>query len=279
MDVYTEKRQDKQSFFKDTHKIDLRNEIQQKLGSQPVAWFPWLFQILDLPGQCRVLELGCGTGSFWKENREKVRPGWNVLLSDLEPEMVRRAHSDLTEMKNPMQFLTVDSQTLPFPDESFDAVIAIGVLDLVPDLQQTLGEIRRVLRSSGVFLTTAGGKGHLQELEGMLQPFLPAGQAELLGGREDRFGLENGARLLSPYFQEVARHDYNDRLAFPSMQIVLDYVLSEQAVIWHMTLNKLAGFVQRIKKVLAQDGMVHVTVRKGAFLARKKITRDDQPNP
>jgi glycosylphosphatidylinositol transamidase (GPIT) subunit GPI8 len=140
-------------------------------------------------------------------------------------------------------------------------------------LNQALGEVWRILRPAGKFYATAGGKGHLQELEYLLEPFLAEHLASQLGGREDRFGMENGEKLLAPFFENVRRCKYNDRLVFNHLTPVLDYVLSEQYVVWSMTLDQLESFVQRVKNSLDQNGKIRVTVRKGIFVARKKRLR------
>jgi SAM-dependent methyltransferase len=43
------------------------------------------------------------------------------------------------------------AEALPFPDESFDVVIATSVMEHVADLRRSLAEIARVLRPHGVF--------------------------------------------------------------------------------------------------------------------------------
>jgi SAM-dependent methyltransferase len=217
----------------------------------------------------RVLELGCGTGAFWLENRARIPQGWQIWLSDQSMNMVNSARSSLAK-KRKVRCLLDDAQSLPFPDESFDTLLAIGLLDLVANLPQALQEASRVLRPGGVFIASAGGKGHLHELEELLRPFLDPGMADQLGGNEKQFGLENGEDLLAPYFDTVECHVYADTLVFHDPQPVLDYIFSEQNIVLTMTLSGLAKLFQQIKCRLARDGSIRVTVRKGIFIARKK---------
>src|SRR3989442_1233368 len=43
-------------------------------------------------------------------------------------------------------------EQLPYPDESFDAVVCLDVLEHVSDVESVLGEVRRVLKPGGVVL-------------------------------------------------------------------------------------------------------------------------------
>ena len=258
--------------IQDADQLDLRSEIQEDYGHHPILWPEWVFHALDFPDQARILELGSGSGRFWRQNLAQMPPGWKVCLSDVEWGMLVKARQTLMEQDGGaarhFHFLGADGQSLPFPDEDFDEVLALGVLDLVPDLSRTLGEVRRALRPQGQFVVSAGGKDHLSELEALLDPFVPAHQ---VGGDETRFGLENGKALLSPFFKDVMRLDYRDQLTFTEAEPILEYALSEPVVVDSMRLTTLAQLTQALKTELSHQGEIHITVHKGLFIARGKI--------
>ncbi|QLC21157.1 methyltransferase domain-containing protein [Parasphingopyxis sp. CP4] len=69
-----------------------------------------------------------------------------------------------------------DEDRLPFADESFDLVLAVGTLDTVNDLPGALVLIRRCLRPDGLFLGACIGSGSLVALrEAMLSADLALG--------------------------------------------------------------------------------------------------------
>lgn len=259
-----------ESEFKDASKLDLRNEIQEQYGVKQKPWFSWVFDALKFNHHSRVLELGSGSGALWDENLERIPGKWEIFLTDPSTAMLERARESLHNNHRKTHFLGVDGQTLPFIDESFDAVIAIGVLDLLPQLDHSLREIHRVLKPSGVFVTTAGGKGHLQELESLVSPYIPAQKAKDIGGDERKFGLENGKDWLSCCFEKIVRHHYEDQMVFPELEPVLKYLLSETVVESSINLEQLSELVEQINQLLARDGSIRVSVRKGVFTARKK---------
>jgi ubiquinone/menaquinone biosynthesis C-methylase UbiE len=82
------------------------------------------------------------------------------LNSDLNfPHLEKPVQGD-----NPI-FIRGDGRSLPFPDDSFDAVLSIATLEHVNGIQSFLGEVARVLRPKGLFYTSFGpiwssAKGH-----------------------------------------------------------------------------------------------------------------------
>jgi SAM-dependent methyltransferase len=65
--------------------------------------------------------------------------------------MVRKLEQRLRELGRDARIVEADAEALPFPDDSFDAVVCTLVLCSVRDPQRALDELRRVLRPDGSF--------------------------------------------------------------------------------------------------------------------------------
>ena len=91
----------------------------------------------------RVLEVGCGTGHWTKWFREGL--GMRVVGLDLSEGMLAVARRRLPEVP----FVRGDGRDLPFRGESFDAVVAITVLEFVPEPRRVLDEMWRCVRPGG----------------------------------------------------------------------------------------------------------------------------------
>lgn len=97
-----------------------------------------------------ILDAGMGPGRLLEE---LDRRGWMVSGTDVAGEMVARARERVPHAAD--RLLRAELETLPFPDASFDAVVATGVLEYVPDLSSALGELARVLRPGGLAVVSA----------------------------------------------------------------------------------------------------------------------------
>ena len=93
-----------------------------------------------------VVELGCGTGyvSGWLAAR-----GARPVGIDNSPRQLETARACQAEFGRPYPILLGNAETLPFPDASFDLVIAVAVLEHVADPFRCVAEMRRVLAPSG----------------------------------------------------------------------------------------------------------------------------------
>ena len=97
-----------------------------------------------------VLELGCGPGEALALLAEKM-PGTHLHGLDRSELMIARARmrNRAAERAGLLTLHHCNSQQLPFPGQSIDAVLAINVAYFWTDIGSTLREIRRVLRPGG----------------------------------------------------------------------------------------------------------------------------------
>ena len=103
-----------------------------------------------------LLDFATGTGrlSYALLTRPEFK-GW-IIAVDLSQGMLEQAAAKLSGISERVEFLRHQSLPLPFPDETFDAVCCLEVLELLPDAQAALNEMSRLLRPGGVLLTSRG---------------------------------------------------------------------------------------------------------------------------
>ena len=96
----------------------------------------------ELNASDRVLEVGCATGAL---TSYLAASGYRVIGLDSSADMITRAAND-----HPLlEFVVGDATSLFYADDSFDAVVAASVVNVVPDATQVLSEMHRVCRPGG----------------------------------------------------------------------------------------------------------------------------------
>jgi SAM-dependent methyltransferase len=97
------------------------------------------------PARGRVLEIGFGTGL----NLEQYTQAASLDAVEPDPHMARRARARVTTAPFPVRLHEVGAEALPFPDASFDTVVATFVFCTIPDAEAAAREVIRVLRPGG----------------------------------------------------------------------------------------------------------------------------------
>jgi ubiquinone/menaquinone biosynthesis C-methylase UbiE len=103
-----------------------------------------------LAGRLAVLEIGVGTGRI---ARPLLARGVRVTGLDVSRKMMARLVQALPAGAAPPSLVQGAAEALPLASASFDAVLSVHVLHLIPAWQASLAEMRRVLLPGGVILS------------------------------------------------------------------------------------------------------------------------------
>jgi ubiquinone/menaquinone biosynthesis C-methylase UbiE len=130
---------------------DLAARDYESLWREQLADAQSALLALALPARGeQVLDVACGSGLVAFDAARAVGAGGRVVGVDLSGRMVDRARRRALELRLAnCSFLRMDAESLALPDASFDvALCALGLM-YMPDPEQALREVRRVLRPGG----------------------------------------------------------------------------------------------------------------------------------
>lgn len=251
--------------YKNAKNLNDRISLHEKYSTNKQGWFNWLFNQIDFSKINRLLELGCGNGKLWQENRIDLR-NREIFLSDISEGMVEEVRNKLGSDFN---CIVADAEKIPFKDSYFDSIIANHVLFYLNDLNLGLKEISRVLKPNGILYCSTYGKNHMKEITEIVQNFdsrISLSNHSLY----DIFGLENGESILKEYFFNIQRMDYKDSLEITESKPLIDYIMS-----CHGNQNEILGprlneFKEYIEELLENNGKIVVTKQAGLFICKKR---------
>jgi ubiquinone/menaquinone biosynthesis C-methylase UbiE len=118
-----------------------------------------------------VLDIACGTGNFTRSFARTVGPSGLVVGLDASTTMLERAVHDTGGMEQ-VAYVRGDAQSLPFRDQSFDAVCCFAALHLFADPMKALDSIVRVLTPGGrvaIFTSCRGRSAPMRTFESVME--------------------------------------------------------------------------------------------------------------
>lgn len=189
------------------------------------------------PGE-RVLDVGAGPGYLASIIAEEVGKSGYVCGLDISAPLLEVAKSQSSKVPN-IEFLQGDATELPFPDESFDAVVSTQVLEYVSDVDSALSEFSRVLRKGGrvALLDTdwdsivwhSSDRVRMRRIltaweKHAANPFLPR---TLMGKLKDA-GFQNETIKIIPLLNEkFESNTYSNRM----IDLILPFVIEKEEIL------------------------------------------------
>lgn len=124
-----------------------RNEADMAFKKRVETIFEWV----DPRDDMTILDMPCGRGFYLNMLRYTTKA--TLIGADLDEEVIHKARANVGHLPD-VALLRANIYTLPFPDNTFDAVILSEVLEHIDDDVAGLREALRVLKPGGVAVLT-----------------------------------------------------------------------------------------------------------------------------
>jgi ubiquinone/menaquinone biosynthesis C-methylase UbiE len=125
-------------------------------GCYDIKWHPYIeatvgraVASMDLAGDDRVLEVATGTGELIRRLRENY-PRVKLVGADLSFQMLRQARAKAPSHLT--RWVQASADQLPFRDDAFDWIVCVNGFHCFRRPEQSLQQMRRVLRPGGQLL-------------------------------------------------------------------------------------------------------------------------------
>ena len=242
--------------------LDVRIGFHNMYSTNKLGFSSWLVSNYDIKDGMKVLELGCGTGSLWAGRDDLISRCDKLVLSDYSEGMLNTAKENVGEHSN-VEYRQVDVQNIPFEDGSFDIVIANMMLYHIPDLGKAISEVRRVLKSAGVFYCATYGEHNFNDT--IAEWFGLIGEDY---NPNHLFTLQNGGEALGKEFSDVKALVYEDSLHVTNIDDLAEYLQSLKALhgIGQMPKEKILEML-RAHEI---SGAIDLPKEYGTFVAKGK---------
>ncbi len=265
MSQFTDQKYLKEEQYHSPVNLEHRITLHEKFTTATVPWTTWVYQHLAIEENQRVLAVGCGNATQWRDNADKFPASTRFALMDLSVGMLAGGRKGIGVSDERFDYLCGDAQYLPFPDATFDRVTANHMLYHVPTIELAVEACARVIKPDGLFIAATNGVSHMTDLHHLYEEFEAGFRLEDSVRRQ--FSLQNGAAYLKRAFAEVKLDLYESDLWVTDAQALVNYAFSMWDVAAEITDQRASRMRAFFQEKIDQNGGIRIRKETGVFLA------------
>ncbi|MBP7807582.1 methyltransferase domain-containing protein [Candidatus Saccharibacteria bacterium] len=235
-----------------------------------------VIEAMQIEPSDNVLDVGCSHGMTLVKMRdhspEAGLTGVDLFTSAFTPAL---AASRQTERK-PINFMVGTAESLPVADDSFDKLTALFMLYHVADIDASLREMQRVVKTGGsVVIATSGAQNKLKhrQMEADIAAFTDTQRPNRFS---QTFDAEVAQKLLPEYFSDIQHSPHQTRMVITEDRVG-DYYYSLVSMLEDFQpavrgLQRVAAMqrcvTQPVHAAIEQDGAFYDTIDRHFFICR-----------
>lgn len=255
--------------YNSADKLSARIHLHQNYSTTVESPISITFDLMleYLPQKVKILELGTGRGDLWKENAHRIPDDWDMTLTDLSAGMIADQKTFLGDLAERMTYEVVNAVEIPYPDNSFNAVLANYMLYHVPDRAKAIAEIRRVLKPDGVLFASTNGENHMKRMHVLAQQVEEIKEVTKTWLAQT-FSLQNGTAQLMQEFTDIRLRRFNNNLWVPEAQPIIDYIASMMSIDGEQIIRENEATIrENLNQTIADKGGILIEKETGIFIA------------
>ena len=227
-------------------------------------WFHWLFEREQITEGMKILEIGCGNGTFWKRVAALLPNNLEIHLVDYSEGMLESAREKVAEIlenfpeKN-LRFVIEkrDATDFSYPTSGFDLIMANHMLYHVEKESrlQLYRKIKGLLAKDGRFSCSLIGQTHMRELHDFVDEYYPS--IKFPSASFDIW-LETAREELKNFFNVVSVEEHENDLYVPDKELIFNYVASYSKEAKELVSRDKEAFFDRVRSKMNEDGVMYI---------------------
>lgn len=242
------------------------------------SFYSWMFDRIGLEAGMKILDIGCGTGAFWKNMADKLPEGLEIHLTDYSEGMLETVRNTVKEIQEKysdknLKFVIEkrDATNFSYPVNGFDRIMANHMLYYLSKESRLdlYGKIKELLALRGRFSCSLIGQKHLYELHEFLKEEYP--EIDIPSDRFDIW-LETAYKELDSFFHVLSVEEQKNDLLVPEEELIFDYVASYSKQAKEIISKEKEKFLGRVRDKMNEEGNMFIHKSTGMVVCKQSIT-------